>query len=237
MRNNDPYRGIPVEYEILPNTSYALWRKADQAFGTLEVVTRETKIKVRVLKEDEEEQMEWEMDDDWHQALRDLDLLIVPMIWRQGACVKRGNDKIGCIVPQEGEQQQNNFGSELCSYNVVVEKNAAPRRMHFTKVIERLIPVGTQVLVDLRSEEVKTLGLNIGRQDRDKHYLLARINVPIVETPVPGKVYVSCLQKPIFARSDVNDSSSVTLAVAPWDIKFADGAEEDSVKSLVIGRS
>jgi len=190
-----------------------------------------------VVNHDEEETMEWGLDDDWHQALRDLDLLIVPMIWRQGACVYRPNQAIGCIVPPAGGDQKNNFCPEQCSYNVVVEKDAPPRRMHFTKVIERLVPVGIEVLVDLQSDEVKALGLNIGRQDRDKQYLLARLNVPPMENPEPGKIYVSCLQKPIFARSDVNDSSSATFAVNPWNIKCAEGVEEDAVKFLVVGRS
>ena len=229
------HRGTPIEYELLPNTSYALWRKADEAFGTIEVVTRDSKVKARIIKADGEDAAEWGMDDDWHQGLRDLDMLIVPMIWRQGACVYRGNNVLGCIVPPAGGQQKNNFNAEQCGYNVVVDRDGPLRRMHFAKVIERLVPVGVEVLVDLHSDEVKALGLNIGRQDRDKQFLLARLNVPTVENPEPGKVYVSCLQKPIFARSDVNDSSSVTLAISPWNIKCAEGVEEDFVKFLFVG--
>ena len=102
-------------------------------------------------------------------------------------------------------------------------------------MLQNLIPVGTEAFLRLHSSAVQALNLNLARGDREKDLLSVRINVPTVEAPQPGKVYVSCVQKPILARSDVNDVSSATYAVDPWDLVLDKPESQDAVVSLVSG--
>ena len=107
----------------------------------------------------------------------------------------------------------------------------------FVETLRDLIPVGTEAFLRLGSSAVQDLGLNLARGDKEKDLLCERINVPTVESPEPGKVYVSCLQKPILARSDVNDVSSATYAVDPWDLVLEKPETQEAVSSLVSGPS
>ena len=102
-------------------------------------------------------------------------------------------------------------------YSILYREGLPSRKLHFLKVLERLIPVGTEVYVLLKSPTVVELNLQISRTDRSREYLAGRLNVPTVEKPEPGKIYVTCIQKPILARSDASDVSCVTLVLDPWD--------------------
>ena len=95
--------------------------------------------------------------------------------------------------------------------------------------------MGTEAYLRLSSSAIKDLKLSLSRGDRNKDLLCVRINVPTVEDPQPGKVYVACVQKPILARSDVNDVSSVTYAVDPWDLVLEKPETQEAVASLVSG--
>lgn len=139
---------------------------------------------------------------------------------------------VGCIVPVGGS----NFDPDDCTYHVLVDREETVEK-DFVETLRDLIPVGTEAFLRLGSSAVQDLGLNLARGDKEKDLLCVRINVPTVESPEPGKVYVSCLQKPILARSDVNDVSSATYAVDPWDLVLEKPESQEAVSSLVSGPS
>ena len=144
--------------------------------------------------------------------------------------MRLSGDKVGCVVPTGGK----NFDPDDCTYRVLVDRDETVSQ-DFTETLRGLIPVGTEAFLRLGSSAVQDLRLNLARGDRDKDLLCVRFNVPTVENPDPGKVYVSCLQKPILARSDVNDVSSATYAVDPWDLVLDKPASQEAVPSLVSG--
>ena len=212
-----PARHIQVEYELMADTRYAVWRADDKAFGTLIVNTRGAgSVDLSFFEPNSEDGHDYTFGlDDWHEQLRALDFIVVPMIWRSGACVSHvraddGRHDIGCIVPT----QNCNFIDNDCSYMVLFQNGARPKRMHFAKVLESLIPVGTEVFVKLASQP----HLNIAVGERLRPLLSGRLNAPTVEAPEPGKIYVTCMQKPALARNDVSDVSCITLILDPWDV-------------------
>jgi hypothetical protein len=139
-------------------------------------------------------------------------------------------DVVGCLVPTNG----NNFDADELSYRAAYERDEG-RTLGFVEALASLIPVGTEAYLRLTSTAVQALNLSLARGDRSKDLLCVRINVPTVEDPEPGKVYVSCVQKPILARSDVNDMSSATYAVDPWDLALDKPDGQEAVAALVSG--
>ena len=146
--------------------------------------------------------------------------------------MRMAENAVGCIVPVGGS----NFDPDDCTYHVLVDREETVEK-DFVETLRELIPVGTEAFLRLGSSAVQDLGLNLARGDKEKDLLCERINVPTVESPEPGKVYVSCLQKPILARSDVNDVSSATYAVDPWDLVLEKPETQEAVSSLVSGPS
>ena len=213
-----PARHIQVEYELMADTRYAVWRADDKAFGTIIVNTHGIgTVDLSFFEPNADDGQDYTFGlDDWQEQLRALDFIIVPMIWRSGACVSlarpdddEGHD-IACIIPV----QNGNFIDNDCSYMVLFNSERPPKRMHFAKVLEALIPVGTEVFVKLESQP----HLNIAVGERRRPLLSGRLNAPTVEAPEPGKIYVTCMQKPALARNDVSDISCVTLILDPWDV-------------------
>lgn len=235
-----------VEYELLASTYYSVWREKDSACGTLFVSVRNATVELELEQEGQERTgMSWDYEE-WHEKLRSLDLIVTPMIWRQGACVENrlasGGRELACVVPPPSEVQAqvanavpSNFSPGRSSYYILAREGVPPRELHFYKVLKRLVEVGREVFVKLRAPRVEKLGLHLARTDRSKDYLCGRLNVPTVERPEPGKVFVTCLQRPAFARSDTGDIASVTLVLDPWEVALDLPADAYAAKHLVTG--
>ena len=232
-----------VEYELLSSTYYSVWRDSDSAFGTLFVSVRSAVVTVELHLKDQETEA-FSMDfDEWQDGLRRRGLLVTPMIWRQGACVENktasGRRELACIVPppttEGGLPPETNFSPSDCSYSILSRQGVPARKLHFFKALNRLVPVGTEVFVLLRAPGVQALGLQLTRTDRNREFLSGRLNVPTVKTPEPGKIYVTCMQKPILARSDASDVSCTTLVLDPWEAVLDVPEDASPVKYLITG--
>ena len=197
-----------------------------------------------VLESGEEVGMSWDYED-WHEGLRKNELIITPMIWRHGACVENrlssGARELACVVPLPEEEQakcsipSTNFSPSDCSYWILAREGVPPRKLHFHKILRRLVEVGREVFIRLNAPGVQKLRLQIARTDRSKEYLCGRLNIPTVEHPEPGKVFVTCLQKAIFARSDASDIACLTLALDPWDVALDLPEGAYAAKTLATG--
>ena len=226
----------------MTNTYYSVWRERDSAYGTLVVRPKHAVVELHMYLEGGDMEASSLDFEEWPEALRKRDLLITPMIWRGGACVENkvagGGREIACIVPDPAGTEAgptNNFSASDCSYWILHREDAPPRKLHFYKILKRLIPVGTEVYVKLKSPAVQALGLQVPRTERSREFLSGRLNVPTVESPVAGKIYVTCMQKPILARSDASDVSCVTLVLDPWDAVLDVKEDEPVVRNLVSG--
>lgn len=214
-----------------------MWRERDSAFGTVFVSPKHEVVNVRLtLEEGEEEGVDLGYHE-WQEGLRRRELLITPMIWRLGACIEvllqNGGREVACIVPKPDSADNSMFCPNTCSYWALARPNTPPKDMHFLKVLKRLIPVGTEVFVKLKSPGVEALSLQVLRTERSREYLSGRLNVPTVEDPLPGKIYVTCMQKPILARSEASDMTCLTLVLDPWDVALDIKEGEPVCKFLV----
>lgn len=235
-----------VEYELLASTYYSVWREKDSACGTLFVSVRNATVELELEQEGKERTgVSWDYEE-WHAKLRGLDLIVTPMIWRQGACVENrlasGGRELACVVPPPPEATArvanvapSNFSPGSFSYYVLAREGVPPRELHFYKVLKRLVEVGREVFVKLKAPRVEKLGLHLARIDRTKEYLCGRLNAPTVEHPEPGKVFVTCLQRPAFARSDASEIACVTLVLNPWEVALDLPADAFAAKALVTG--
>lgn len=225
----------------MSNTHYSVWRDRDSTYGTISVSPKHARVDLFLFLETGEMHATTLDFEAWHDALREQDLLITPMIWRAGACVENrvadGSREIACVVPDPASTDPApcNFSHADCSYWILYREGVAPRKLHFYKVLKRLIDVGTEVYVKLKSPAVQALALQVPRTERSREYLSGRLNVPTVENPVPGKIYVTCMQKPILARSDASDMACVTLVLDPWDVALDLKENEPVVRHLVSG--
>jgi len=242
----DAARARQVEYELLSSTYYSVWRERDSAYGTLFVSVRQEHVEVELTEESGQTTgLVWTYEE-WHDGLRRNDLIVTPMIWRQGACVETrlasGGRELACVVPPPPEEQAqsvgaapSNFSPVDCSYWILAREGVPPRKLHFHKVLRRLVEVGREVFVRLNSPGVQAMGLQLMRCDRSKEFLCGRLNVPTVERPEPGKVFVTCLQRPVFARSDASDIACLTLELNPWDVALDLPMGSEAAKTLMGG--
>jgi hypothetical protein len=222
-----------------------VWRDRDSVYGSLFVSVKHAVVEVLLMQENGEE-VGLSLDyDEWHEQLRRHDLIITPMIWRQGACVENrlssGGRELACVVPPPKEEQATSVGNPTnflasdCSYYILAREGTPARKLHFYKVLRRLVEVGRELFVRLQSPGVQKLNLPLARIDRSKEFLCGRLNVPTMEHPEPGKVFVTCLQKPVFARTDASDIACVTLALDPWDIALDLPEGASAAKTLASG--
>jgi len=229
-----------VEYELLFGTYYSLWREEGSVYGHLYVSAKHGTVKAH-LHLGPGEESEFDLDfEDWHDELRRRDLLITPMIWRLGACVEvphsSGERAVGCIVPKPDSDESPVpmfCPHDDCSYYVLSREGVPAKKTHFHKALRRLIPVGTEVYVRLKAPAVAAMGLQTLRTERSREFLSGRLNVPTVVAPEQGKVYVTCMQRPILARSDASDMACVTLVLDPWDIALELAEGEPAASYLV----
>ena len=123
---------------------------------------------------------------------------------------------LACLV--EDEEYKCNFNPQDCAYYARVGPGLPVIRMPFMDALAALVDVGRLLFIRLESDNVSALQLGIREADRGKQFLSARLNVPTVEVPEHGKLYVTVMQKPLHAGSNVAEISSVNLALDPSDL-------------------
>lgn len=156
----------------------------------------------------------------WEEAMREKGYVMLPLIERGGACimVNIGTDEapeetIGCLVkhPELNSQFDHNTGN----YQALVTSDNDVVQVFFKHVIQSIIPVGTVLYLNLDViQDHRT-----SRASRAAKYLFTRLNVPNVDVPVQGKIYVTASYRRHGPRSRGLAASCITFEVNPWDVK------------------
>jgi hypothetical protein len=153
----------------------------------------------------------------WEEKIRDLSMVITPLLSRAGAAVTlefRGAQCIGCLIPLEDSKHL--LHSDNCTYNALVTQELDMVELFFLDVLQTaLIPVGEVLYLNMQvlTEE------RFRSQGAGGKVLFTRLNVPHVSNPEAGKLYVTCLYQPRTSRGkSVRSAVSITLAVNPWDV-------------------
>lgn len=232
-----PGRAVRTEYEIMADTYYSVWNGALNRGGWLVAESSSQTVAVKLYATDEhadEEFFSWGYHE-WTGEMHREDLIILPMIFRAGACVyvkpddMEGDEvRVGLIVPFD---DGNNFGYENGGYQYVMKDSGEPVFLSTMDTLLQIMPVGTELYLDvtLLAEHIKG---KIPRHQRSFQWLLVRLNTPSETIPNPRKVYVTALLSPTKATTVAGNVSSITFTVDPWELTVQ--LEEEQMKTSVI---
>lgn len=157
--------------------------------------------------------------DDWEVMIRVKGYVIIPLIERGGACImvnvgseEEPEEVVGCLIkfPDLDSQFDHNTGN----YQALVDSDNSIVHVFFKHAIRSVIPIGTVMYLNIEVIQDQ----RFSRAARNGKYLLTRLNVPNIDVPVQGKVYVTAAYRTNGPRSRALASSSVTFEVNPWDL-------------------
>ena len=137
----------------------------------------------------------------WHDELAALGFVMVPMIFRSGACVCYQN-RVCCIVPpEESGIADGNFNLSNISYCALMEADERVDIPIMT-ALQRLLPIGQRLYLDCASYPYIAV--------QEGSLLQVHLAVPS-EHDASGKVYVAYF---------VPGIGCCIEAVDPWDLKI-----------------
>lgn len=156
---------------------------------------------------------------EWEEYMCKQGYVMVPLIERGGACIlvnigteEEPQEAIGCLIkyPETGAQFDHHTGN----YQALVSAEQLVVQVYFKHVIPSLIPIGTVLYLNMEVIQDH----RFSRAARTGKYLFTRLNVPIVDTPVQGKLYVTASYRRNGPRSRALATACVTFEVNPWDV-------------------
>jgi hypothetical protein len=174
--------------------------------------------------------------DEWEEHMAERGYVLTPLIQRGGACVRLNigtDDKpeqaLGCLVRHPETDTQ--FHHPTMHYQALVAKDNSLAYVFFTDALRGLVPVGTVMYLRMGVIDDERFILPPDREDR---FLLTRLNVPCVEEPEVGKLYVTALHKRFRPRGQADPPVAETFPVNPWDVILKDWfPEEDGMAERV----
>ena len=166
----------------------------------------------------------------WHEELAEKGFVMVPMVWRSGACVCYG-EGVGCLVPPDEHEQITNDGN-FCigtiSYRALVGVGEKVE-LRVMKTLETLLPIGQRLYLKFESPSgaqlLRRLPGYISRSDANNYVLQVHLASPNTVSPVPGKVYVAFVAS-MMGGGEVRSSSCEIMVVDPWELLLDYGEKE-----------
>lgn len=222
-----PGRVVPSDYEIISMTHYSVWNCIDKHYGTL-FVDHQVRL-VTVMVHTTDTILQWTYDE-WANKLREKDFIILPMIFRSGACVKQADGVLGLVVPWPSTQR--NYSEDGGKYRYITNMDGSVQEMQSLALLQHLIPVGTELYLDVQSVSGCLLRSKIPRNQEHLRYIVVRLNTPSVIHPMVDKVYVTYLQRPSKANASVSTFTSATITVDVWELVTA--ITEDFIPALMM---
>jgi hypothetical protein len=224
-----PGRVVPSDYEVISDTHYAVWNCLSKRNGCLRVNHNVRTVNLYVIETCEG--FMWNYDE-WADELRKLDFIMLPMIFRSCACVKQEDNTLGLIVPWD--DTGGNYNPDEGEYRYFTSESRVTTRISAMKTLELLVPVGTELYLDLSSPSGSLLGEKVPRAQTHLQYLVVRLNTPSVLQAEVEKVYVTYLQKPTKANANVGTFSSMTITVNVWELVTVLPPETEFVSALLM---
>ena len=223
-----PGRLVEANYEILADTPYAIWNPLAKNRGYLVAQSATRDVLVYNYTREDTTVLPYLH---WHEQFQSSDFIILPMIFRAGACVYHTPDQLGIIVPWADKNR--NFNEETGLYHYVVEETGNLHDINAVELAEKLVPVGVELYIDIQdSSLVDLLVGSVPQHMRNLKYLLVRLNVPSVLAPPVDKVYVTYLLQNKCTGANTSTSKNHTFAIDVWKLVTTIG-DADYLSCLV----
>lgn len=167
---------------------------------------------------------------DWQEEMRAKGFIMLPMIWRSGACVAMNEGDIGCLVPPDEHEDishDGNFCINGFEYRALI-RYGLKEKLPVMRVLETLLAIGDRLYLKMESNSASSvrrrLPVDIHANDLAGNVLQVHLSAPNVLTPEPGKVFVvSLVRKMNGGVQSVKGSASEVLVVDPWELMMQPG--------------
>ena len=210
-----PASGLFGDYCLMPGCAYALHGEDRSGY----VLIEGNQVTIHVTHGEEDSVKQMPSTDDWNTCISQLGVVVLPMIFRPCAAVwGEEKTKVGLVLYQE----VSNYNHDTRCYMIAYDKDHSPVGLPAVDILDRIIPVGTALLIKPHSPAWNELKPNfpvfmIQQSEEDTTAVLVRLNVPDGLSPDKTLLYVTVMQK---ARQNPNGAafSCKTFPVHPWDL-------------------
>ena len=158
----------------------------------------------------------------WQDELRGRGFIMLPMVWRCGACVSitdaSGAMLLGCLVPPDDMEDENGYSntydgnfctSDMC-YSALVRMGVTTK-VPLLVMLQTLLPIGQRLYLKMESQSAAPLQ----RRLLGTNHSALRVHLFSPGTnPVVGKVHVACKMCKIGRKV----GAPLVLAVDPWEL-------------------
>jgi hypothetical protein len=161
----------------------------------------------------------------WQEEMKKEGYIMLPMVWRSGACVTMDANTIGCLVPPEEHENVSNDGNfcmEGFEYRSLV-RYGVQVKVPVMQMLQTLLAIGERLYLKMESHSaaivLRRLTVDIHGTELNQHALQVHLSAPNVLDPENGKVFVVCLVCKMNGNvRSVKGATSEVLVVDPWEL-------------------
>ena len=161
----------------------------------------------------------------WQEEMKKEGYIMLPMVWRSGACVTMDATTIGCLVPPEEHEEvahDGNFCLQGFEYRALV-RYGVQEKIPVMQMLQTLLSIGERLYLKMESQSaaivLRRLTVDIHVNDLNRYALQVHLSAPNILKPEAGKVFVVCLVcKMNGSVRSVKGSASEVLIVDPWEL-------------------
>jgi hypothetical protein len=212
-----------VTYYLCPKRNYCVYNRALGVLGIIMFDGERVMMEMEVQHGGDQRRSCNFSITDWHLELAESGFIVMPMIWRSGACVRVEVDgifRVGCLAPPADPSSEGNFSLENLGYEAVVLGDF-PRKINALDVCEALLPIGTRLYICAESSSavplLRRLNVNIPDGEMAGYAIQAHLNSPSTRTPEPGRVNMT------FVVQSPQGALAESVVVDPWELLLESG--------------
>lgn len=182
-------RLVTPNYELCPNRPYAFHNPSGKEYGYVFVRSATETVEFNVFDEGGQFSTVNATYDNWCDYIVEHELVLLPMIFRPGACLRVEMDQkehVSCIVKFDDDQPTRLKTSNM-SYVVSLIDDDSFADVFFMDALHSLVRVGEVMYLDMQYLDRE----RDGHAPRPGKFLRVRLYVPNVKFPPDGYLYVS----------------------------------------------
>ena len=166
----------------------------------------------------------------WQEEMKASGYIMLPMVWRSGACVTIDANTIGCLVPppeHEDILHDGNFCIQGLEYRALV-RYGVQEKIPVMQMLQTLLSIGERLYLKMESQSAaiirRKLTTDIHVNELNCYALQVHLSAPNILEPEKGKVFVVALACKMNGNvQSVKGSTSEILVVDPWELIIQPG--------------